>query len=195
MSRRPRRGLGVSGTPCLARSGCALGRVSRHGPDRRRFALQEHRRAVRGPSRCGARGQEPGESFRSRRGPDRAGVPADPRTIRAGRVGPAAHGDCSEGQPRLGADRRPGGTDRQAISQAGEEARWRTDSRAAQVAGPRRTRPGVRRLRRPGQPRRLRERGPSSRATARSIGNIASSATSSRNHSATMPASSTPGSS
>ena len=191
----PARGLGVSGAPCLARSRCALGRVSRHGLDRHRFALQEHRRAVRGPSRRGARGQEPGASFRSRRGPDRARVPADPRTVRAGRVGPAAHGDCSEGQPRLGADRRSGGTDCQAISQAGEEARRRTGSRTAQVAGPRRTRPGVRRLRGPGQPRRRAERGPSSKATARSIGNIASSATSSRNRSATMPDSSTPGSS
>ena len=37
-------------------------------------------------------------------------------------------------------------TDRQALSQAGEEARRRTGSRAAQVAGPGRTRPGVRRL-------------------------------------------------
>ena len=66
--------------------------------------------------------------------------------FRAGRLGPAAHGDCPEGQPRLGADRRPGGADRPAVPQAGEEVRRRTRSRAAQVAGPRRTRPGLRRL-------------------------------------------------
>ena len=53
---------------------------------------------------------------------DRAGVPAGARPFRAGRLGLAPHGDHLEGQPRLGADRRPGGPDRPACPQAGGQA-------------------------------------------------------------------------
>src|SRR5579883_1654472 len=81
-------------------------------------------------------------------------MPADPRAVRAGRLGSAPAGDDPEGQPRLGADRRPGRPDRPPGPQAGQEVRWLPCPRAPQGDGPRGPRPGPGRLQRLDRPRR-----------------------------------------
>ena len=88
-----------------------------------------------GRDRRRRRGEGARAELRSRRSPDRAELPSRAGSVRAGRFGSAADGDDPQGQSRLGADRRPGGADRTASSQAGPRlGRSRRGSRLAENA-------------------------------------------------------------